>query len=116
MADNAKTTKAKLSSEDIFGVAWRACDTFRGTMDPSQYKDYILVMLFLKYVSDLWRDKRDEYAKRYSGDTERVKRAMARERFVVPTLEKFTDMEEFLLVDPIHEVEIGRWPKVDKRG
>ena len=40
----------------------------------------------------------------------------AREPFVVPTLEKFTDMEQFLLVDPIHEVEIGQWPRVDKRG
>jgi hypothetical protein len=42
-------------------------------------------------------------------------RASARAPFVVPTLEKFTDMEQFLLVDPIHEVEIDRWPKVDKR-
>lgn len=89
MAGNTKTNSAKLSSDDIFGVVWRACDTFRGTMDPSQYKDYILVMLFLKYVSDLWRDKRDEYAKRYSGDAERVKRAMARERFVVPPEAEF---------------------------
>ncbi len=89
MADNSKTKNAKLSSDDIFGVVWRACDTFRGTMDPSQYKDYILVMLFLKYVSDLWRDKRDEYAKRYSGDAERVKRAMTRERFVVPPEAEF---------------------------
>jgi type I restriction enzyme M protein len=89
MAGNAKTNTAKLSSEDIFGVVWRACDTFRGTMDPSQYKDYILVMLFLKYVSDLWQDKRDEYAKRYAGDKERIKRAMARERFVVPPEAEF---------------------------
>ena len=43
-------------------------------------------------------------------------RDSARAPFVAPTLEKFTDMEQFLLVDPIHEVEIDRWPKVDKRG
>lgn len=89
MSDNVKNNKPKLSSEDIFGIVWRACDTFRGTMDPSQYKDYILVMLFLKYVSDLWQDKRDDYAKRYAGDKERVKRAMARERFVVPPEAEF---------------------------
>src|SRR5215217_2042483 len=79
----------KLSRDDIFGVVWRACDTFRGTMDPSQYKDYLLVMLFLKYVSDLWSDRRAEYAVRYNNDAERVKRALGRERFVVPPESEF---------------------------
>ena len=45
-----------------------------------------------------------------------AEREAARAPFVAPTLEKFTDMEQFLLVDPIHEVEIDRWPTVDKRG
>ena len=31
--------------------------------------------------------------------------------FVAPALEKFTDMQEFLLVDPIHEIDYGDWPK-----
>jgi type I restriction enzyme M protein len=86
---NVTNNKSKISTEDIFGVVWRACDTFRGTMDPSQYKDFVLVMLFLKYVSDLWQDKRDDYSKRYDGDKERVKRALARERFVVPPESEF---------------------------
>ena len=34
---------------------WKACDTFRGTVDPAQYKDYILVFLFWKYLSDVHR-------------------------------------------------------------
>ncbi len=68
----------------INGIVWRACDTFRGTIDAGQYKDYILVMLFLKYLSDLHREKREEYEKRYRGDSTRVARAMARERFVLP--------------------------------
>jgi type I restriction enzyme M protein len=68
----------------INDIVWRACDTFRGTIDPSQYKDYILVMLFLKYLSDLRKEKVEEYRARYGGDQERVKRAMARERFVLP--------------------------------
>jgi type I restriction enzyme M protein len=72
------------SQKDINDVVWRACDTFRGTIDPSQYKDYILVMLFLKYVSDLTKERREEYALRYGGDAERVRRALERERFVVP--------------------------------
>lgn len=72
------------TQKDINDVVWRACDTFRGTIDPSQYKDYILVLLFVKYISDLTKEKRAEYEERYGGDAERVRRAMERERFVIP--------------------------------
>lgn len=74
----------KVSQKEINDIAWRACDTFRGALDPAQYKDYILVMLFIKYMSDLWTDKRESYEKQYQGDKVRVQRALARERFVVP--------------------------------
>lgn len=70
--------------KSINDAVWRACDTFRGTIDPSQYKDYILVMLFLKYLSDLHKEKLEEYRARYAGDPERIARSMARERFVLP--------------------------------
>jgi type I restriction enzyme M protein len=77
----------QFSQQEINDILWRACDTFRGTLDPTHYKDYILVMLFVKYMSDLWQDKREEYIERYKGDDERVKRALARERFVMPFVE-----------------------------
>ncbi|MBK5215072.1 MAG: type I restriction-modification system subunit M [Flavobacteriaceae bacterium] len=73
-----------IDQEEINRVVWKACDTFRGIIDPSQYKDYILTMLFLKYVSDVNREKRAEYLKKYSGDEERTDRAMSMERFIVP--------------------------------
>lgn len=80
------------SQKEINEVLWQACDTFRGTLDPTQYKDYILTMLFIKYMSDLWKDKRDQYVERYDGDERRVERALGRERFVMPTVElKDTD-------------------------
>ncbi len=72
------------SQDEINAVAWRACDTFRGTIDPAQYKDYILVMLFLKYLSDVWKDKKEQFEKEFKGDAERVKRRLARERFLMP--------------------------------
>ncbi len=75
---------AKISQKEINDVVWRACDTFRGVIDATQYKDYILVMLFLKYLSDLWTDKREEYEKKYAGNNLRVDRALGRERFVMP--------------------------------
>lgn len=74
----------KLTKKDIEGVVWRACDTFRGAIDPSEYKNYILTMLFVKYLSDLAKDKRADFAARYKGDKQRVERAMGRERFVMP--------------------------------
>lgn len=74
----------KLSQADINNIVWKACDTFRGVIDPSQYKDYILTMLFLKYVSDINKSKHNEYLQRYEGDEARAKRAMRHERFVVP--------------------------------
>lgn len=71
------------TQQDINDVVWKACDTLRGTIDPAQYKDYILVLLFLKYVSDLVADLRDRYMNEYGGDEARVERAMRRERFVL---------------------------------
>lgn len=85
---------AQMTQQDINGVVWRACDTFRGTIDPAQYKDYILVMLFLKYLSDLRNDKREEYRQKYKGDETRVERAMSRERFVLPEKADFDYLYE----------------------
>ena len=41
-----------LKKSDLYSTLWASCDELRGGMDASQYKDYVLVMLFVKYVSD----------------------------------------------------------------
>lgn len=41
-----------LRKTDLYSSLWRSCDELRGGMDASQYKDYILTLLFVKYVSD----------------------------------------------------------------
>ena len=69
--------------KDIENVLWKACDSFRGKIDSSRYKDYILSMLFVKYLSDVTKEKRAEYIKQYGGDIARVTRAMSRDRFTV---------------------------------
>ena len=53
----------KVNQSEINDVAWRACDTFRGVVDAENYRNYILVMLFWKYMSDVWLDHRDAYLK-----------------------------------------------------
>jgi type I restriction enzyme M protein len=79
-------------SQGINNIVWQACDTFRGAVDPAQYKDYILVMLFIKYISDLWQEKRALYAAKYQGEQERIERALNRERFVIPAGCTFDDL------------------------
>ena len=41
-----------LKKSELYSRIWTLCDNLRGGMDASQYKDYVLVLLFLKYVSD----------------------------------------------------------------
>jgi type I restriction enzyme M protein len=76
----------KIDQKDINNAAWAACDTFRGVVDPAQYKDYILVMLFLKYISDVWQDHYDSYRQQYGDDDARIRRRLERERFVLPVV------------------------------
>jgi type I restriction enzyme M protein len=78
----ASTTQVNQS--EINNVLWRACDTFRGTVDPAEYKNYILVMLFVKYISDVWQDHYEAVKKEYGDDEERILRRLKRERFVLP--------------------------------
>jgi type I restriction enzyme M protein len=84
----------RITQEDINSVVWKACDTFRGLIDPAQYKDYILTMLFIKYVSDAHAHIKAAYMKKYNGDVERVQRAMMNERFVVPDHSTFDYLYE----------------------
>ncbi|MCU9600889.1 type I restriction-modification system subunit M [Pallidibacillus thermolactis] len=72
-----------VTQDKINSVLWQAADTFRGKIDSSTYKDYILTMLFVKYMSDSYIEKVEEYSKRYNGNEERIKRALSRERFVL---------------------------------
>jgi type I restriction enzyme M protein len=82
----------KITQQEINQTAWAACDTFRGVVDPAQYKDYILVMLFLKYISDLWNDHAEAYRKQFGDDDTRIRRRMDRERFILPEGASFYDL------------------------
>ena len=45
-----------IKKSDLYSSLWASCDELRGGMDASQYKDYVLFMLFIKYVSDKYAD------------------------------------------------------------
>jgi type I restriction enzyme M protein len=73
-----------IRQDAIDAAVWSACDTFRGTVDPSIYKDYVLTMLFLKYVSDVWQDHYDEYQRQHGDHPELIVELLKNERFILP--------------------------------
>lgn len=79
----------KISQTRSTKPLWAACDTFRGTISADTYKDFILTMLFLKYISDVWQDHYDEYKEQYGDAPELIEAMMANERFVLPKVPAF---------------------------
>lgn len=73
----------QITQDEINAILWRACDTFRGTVDPAEYKNYILVMLFVKYISDVWRDRKAALHAEYS-DAEFINWQLQQEPFTLP--------------------------------
>jgi type I restriction enzyme M protein len=62
-----------IKKSELYSSLWKSCDELRGGMDASQYKDYVLILLFVKYVSD-----------KYAGDANAL--------IDVPTGGSFADM------------------------
>lgn len=48
-----------IKKSELYSTLWKSCDELRGGMDASQYKDYVLVVLFVKYVSDKYKNDPD---------------------------------------------------------
>jgi type I restriction enzyme M protein len=48
-----------IKKSDLYSSLWASCDQLRGGMDASQYKDYVLFMLFIKYIGDKYADSDD---------------------------------------------------------
>jgi len=88
----------------INNIVWRACDSFRGTMDSSEYKDYILTMLFIKYLSDFYKEKVEELTKKYDGNEERIQKRLKREKFVLSDDSTFEYILKYKEVDNLGEI------------
>jgi len=98
---------ANVDQREINQAVWNACDTFRGTVDPSIYKDYVLTMLFLKYLSDVWQDHYDDYQKQHGDHPELIKEMLKNERFVLPKSANFYSLYK-------HRFEPGNGERIDK--
>lgn len=89
---------SQINQADINKAVWAACDTFRGVISSDTYKDFVLTMLFLKYISDVYKDEYDKLVEQY-GDTgpdsiDLIKAMMAKQRFVLPDGASFWDLYE----------------------
>ncbi len=83
-----------VNQDAINKAVWGACDTFRGVVDPSIYKDYVLTILFLKYLSDVWQDHKERYKAEYGNEKELIAEMMKNERFVLPDSANFYALYE----------------------
>lgn len=84
----------KVNQDSINKALWAACDTFRGTISADTYKDFILTMLFLKYISDVWQDHYEGYQAEYGDEPELIHEMMKNERFVLPKEASFYALYE----------------------
>lgn len=97
----------QINQDAVNKAVWSACDTFRGTVSADIYKDYILTLLFLKYLSDVWQDHMDRYASDYGDAPELIAEMMKNERFVLPA-----DASFYALYARRHEA--GNGERIDK--
>jgi len=91
-----------INQDTINKALWAACDTFRGTVSADTYKDFILTMLFLKYISDVWQDHYDQYQAEHGDEPELIEEMMKNERFVLPKSSSF-----YTLFEHRHEPGLG---------
>ena len=96
-----------ITQDQINKAAWGACDTFRGVVDPSIYKDDVLTLLFLKYLSDVWKDHRARYEDEHGDHPDLIDALMQQEAFVLPAGAAF---------DALHKRrhEPGNGERIDK--
>lgn len=73
----------KTTQEIINATVWKACDSFRGTMESNDYKEYVLTMLFVKYLSDFYKEKVEDLKAKYGDNEERITKSLKREKFIL---------------------------------
>ncbi|MFH1847577.1 MAG: type I restriction-modification system subunit M [Candidatus Omnitrophota bacterium] len=83
------TKKSKYTQEVLNKVLWEAADSSRTSVDGGVYKDYVLAMLFFKYLSDLSKKQHEKYKQRFGNDEKRIAEKMKLDRFYLPPKTSF---------------------------
>jgi len=82
----------KYSQEALNRTLWAAADSSRISVDPSVYKDYVLLFLFYKYMSDLHKREVEVLTERFGQDQDRLALRLKSARFVLPQGTTFADL------------------------
>lgn len=80
------------SQEALNRTLWEAADSSRTNVDGGVYKDYVLLFLFYKYMSDLHLHEVEKLVERYGNDKERIALRLKNARFVLPEGTSFHDL------------------------
>lgn len=80
--------------DDIKNTLWKAAGTFRGTIDAANYKDFVLSMLFLKYLDDTYEEYLIELREKYGDNTVRIERAKKNLPFTLDENQRFRYLYE----------------------
>lgn len=93
-----------IKQEELNRILWQAADSSRSSLDASVYKDYVLVMLFFKYLSDLSKKQYQKYQERFGSDEDRIQEKMKSDRFYLPPNSSFDHIYSVHEKDNIGEV------------
>ena len=95
---------AKITQDDLNKLLWEAANSSRGTVDSSIFKDYALVFLFYKYMSDIHKLEVQKLTERFGDDKERIAMRLSNARFIMPEGASFYDIYNQQSADNIGEL------------
>ena len=95
---------ADITQDTLNQLLWNAANSSRGTVDSSIFKDYALVFLFYKYMSDMHKADVAKLTERYGNDKERIEMRLKNARFIMPEGASFYDIYAKQSADNIGEL------------
>lgn len=106
-------TNKTITQDDLDKTLWAAADSSRGIVEASTFKNYVLAMLFYKYLSDLSDKQHEVYKKRFGDDEQRIKDKMKIDRFYIPDGASFNEVYEQINEDNIGEMLNTAFHKIE---
>ena len=101
-------TKQIFTQDQLNKTLWAAADSSRSALDGGVYRNYVLIMLFYKYLSDLSKKQYEKYKERFGDDEVRIQEKMKSDRFYLPPKTSFNYMYRNIEKDEIgQEINIA---------
>lgn len=92
-----------ITQEELNKILWESADSSRTNLDGGVYKNYVLIMLFYKYLSDLSKKQYEKYKERFGDNESRIQEKMKADRFYLPPKTSFDYIYSIVESDNIGE-------------